>query len=64
MTTIKDRKTREAIHKEISTFCFKEEAAGLIADFPYLIIHVISRLWYTSRLILVFKPTKLTRVAF
>ncbi|EED13122.1 hypothetical protein TSTA_056210 [Talaromyces stipitatus ATCC 10500] len=40
-TLIKDRKTRETIRKETDALCFEMEAAGLMADFPCLVVHGI-----------------------
>jgi nucleoside phosphorylase len=38
---IKDGKTREAIRKETGALCFEMEAAGLMADFPCLMVRGI-----------------------
>ncbi|EED18087.1 conserved hypothetical protein [Talaromyces stipitatus ATCC 10500] len=40
-TLIKDGKTREAIRKETGALCFEMEAAGLMADFPCLVVRGI-----------------------
>jgi nucleoside phosphorylase len=40
-TLIKDGKTREAIRKDTSALCFEMEAAGLMADFPCLVVRGI-----------------------
>lgn len=40
-TLIKDGKTRETIRKETGALCFEMEAAGLMADFPCLVIRGI-----------------------
>ncbi|KUL83152.1 hypothetical protein ZTR_10097 [Talaromyces verruculosus] len=40
-TLIKDGKTREAIRKETGVLCFEMEAAGLMADFPCLVVRGI-----------------------
>jgi nucleoside phosphorylase len=40
-TLIKDGKTREAVRKETGALCFEMEAAGLMADFPCLVVRGI-----------------------
>lgn len=40
-TLIKDGKTREAIRKDTGVLCFEMEAAGLMADFPCLVVRGI-----------------------
>ncbi|EED22542.1 Pfs, NACHT and Ankyrin domain protein, partial [Talaromyces stipitatus ATCC 10500] len=40
-TLIKDGKTREAIRKDTGALCFEMEAAGLMADFPCLVVRGI-----------------------
>ena len=40
-TLVKDRKMREAMRKETGALCFEMDAAGLMADFPCLVVRGI-----------------------